>query len=144
MNYSAWWSGAYGDVGFSFRDDGEDHTVSCLTCGEELPAHFEDGELVADEACECEDEEEPIEDPTLAPATAAVDEPAVSEPDPAAEPAAAIDGAADAAAPEGGDAAVLPADAAVPGGDAPAPVEGAVPAGDAPPADQPPPAEPAA
>jgi len=78
------------------------------------------------------------------PAPAAVDEPAVSEPDAAAEPAAAVDAAADPAAPEAGDAAVPPADAAVPGGDAPVPVEGAVPAGDAPPADQPPPAEPAA
>jgi len=56
----------------------------------------------------------------------------------------AFDAAADPAAPEAGDAAVPPADAAVPGGDAPVPVEGAVPAGDAPPADQPPPAEPAA
>ena len=78
------------------------------------------------------------------PAPAAVDEPAVPEADPAAEPAAAIDGAADPAAAEPGEAAVPPADAAVPDGDPPAPVEGAVPAGDAPPADQPPPAEPAA
>ena len=78
------------------------------------------------------------------PAPAAVDEPAVPEADPAAEPAATVDGAADPAAAEPGDAAVPPADAAVPDGDPPAPVEGAVPAGDAPPADQPPPAEPAA
>ena len=79
------------------------------------------------------------------PAPAAVDEPAVPEADPAGvEPAAAVDGAVDPAAPEAGDAAVPPADAAGPGGDSPAPVEGAEPAGDAPPADQPPPAEPAA
>lgn len=64
------------------------------------------------------------------PAPAAVDEPAVPEADPAAA--------------EPGEAAVPPADAAVPDGDPPAPVEGAVPAGDAPPADQLPPAEPAA
>jgi len=70
MNYQAWWSGAYGDVPFSFRDDGEDHTVSCPCCGEEQSAHFEDGELVADEACVCEDEDEEIDDPTpLSPVT---------------------------------------------------------------------------
>ena len=60
------------------------------------------------------------------PAPAAVDEPAVSEADPAtAEPAAAVDAAADPATPQPGDAAVPPADGT-------------------PPADQPQPAEPAA
>lgn len=55
MNFSAWWSGAYGDV--PYGSDDEERTVECASCGADLPASWDGEEYVADEACECEDEE---------------------------------------------------------------------------------------